>query len=76
MLPGGPGQAPEEILFPERAARLPHPNLPSDVSQRCQLRGTGSQDTSELGPGDRRGSLPCRGTKRPPAAENQATHLL
>lgn len=76
MLPGGPGKAPEEILRQGQAAGLPHPNLPGDVPQRRQLGGARPQDAPELGPGDRRGSLPGRGTQRPPAAENQTTHLL
>lgn len=57
---GGSGQAPEKILRQGRALELSHPNLPGHGPQRCQLRGSCPEDSPQLGPGDRRGSLPGR----------------
>lgn len=75
-LPGGAGEAPEEVLRQRTASRLSHPHVLGDSSQRRQLRYPGPEDAPGLGVGDRRGSVPGGGPEGPHAGEDQAPHLL
>lgn len=75
-LSGGSWKAPEEVLCQRPASRLPHPNIPGHCSKRSQFWDPSAEDPQGLGPGDRRGLVPCRGTQGPHAGEDQAAHLL
>lgn len=75
-LPGGTGEAPEEVLRQRPAPELSHPDVLGHGSQRSQLWDPGAEDAPGLGLGDRRGLVPGGSSEGPHAGEDQASHLL
>lgn len=51
-LPGGPGEAAEEILFQGAEDGVSDSHLPGHCQERGQLGSPGPKDSAQLGPGD------------------------